>query len=86
MKNPPPVADIKGDTSPDLMNNEAPKSDENVSPRHRETPEPVPIVKKEDSVESVENKEKRDDTSNAGVRPRFVNFLGEKLLFLNHLM
>ena len=50
MKNPPPVADIKGDTSPDLMNNEAPKSDENVSPRHHETPKPVPIVKKEDSV------------------------------------
>ena len=32
VNNPPPVADIKGDTSPDLMNNEAPKSDENISP------------------------------------------------------
>ena len=78
VNNPPPVADIKGDTSPDLMNNEAPKSDENVSPQHHETPEPVPVVKKEDSVESVENKEKRDDTSNAGAKPHFVNFLGRK--------
>ena len=35
-------------------------------------------MKKEDSVESFENKEKRDDASNAGARPCFVNFLGRK--------
>ena len=81
VNNPPPVADMKGDTSSDLVNNEAPKSDENVSLGHPETPEPVSVVKKEDSVESVKNKEdtkKRDDTSNAGARPHFVNFLGRK--------